>query len=317
MSASSAKGRPEVLAIVGPTGVGKTSVGIAVARALGGEIVSADSRQVYRGMDAGTAKPTSEEQTLARHHLIDIIEPSEIYDAVRFASDAESCISGLLDADIVPIVVGGTGFYLTSLFDGLFEGPGRNDEMREALRQRLAREGARALHAELTQVDPKTAARLHPNDGSRIVRALEVLRSSGTPLSEWHAGDRRKPTYAARYFGLNMSKKALNARIDERVDRMMSAGLLEEERALLSSGRLTPDSPGASAVGYRELLPIAMEESDDVESAVEAIKRNTRRYAKRQLTWFSSLPDVTWLDVEKLTTEDAASRIAAAWRART
>jgi tRNA dimethylallyltransferase len=316
MSAEAPQTRPEIPAIVGPTGVGKTSVGVAVALALGGEIVSADSRQVYRGMDVGTAKPTSEERALARHHLIDIVEPSEIYDAARFAADAESTIARLLGAGITPLVVGGTGFYLTSLFEGLFEGPGRNDEMRDALRRRLAEEGAPALHHELAEADPKTASRLHPNDGSRIIRALEVLRSSGMPLSEWHTGDRREPAYTARYFALTMRRKALYRRIDERVDRMMAAGLLDEERALLASGRLTPDSPAASAVGYRELLPVAIGESDDVESAVEAIKRNTRRYAKRQLTWFSSLPVVTWLDVGELGAEGAAEGIVAAWKGR-
>ena len=311
MISKDSEGRTTTVAVVGPTAVGKTVVSIAVALRLGAEIVSADSRQIYRGMDIGTAKPTPAEQSLVRHHLIDIVEPSEVYDAARFASDAESVITDLLEDGVVPIVVGGTGFYLESLFTGLFEGPGRDDRIREELKRRMERTGPAALHAELAEADPEAASRIHPNDGARIVRALEVSLSSGVPLSRWQAGPAREPAYDPRYFGLTMSRASLYSRIDERVDRMMDAGLLDETRALVSSGRLEPNAPAASAVGYRELLPLATGESDDVESAVAAIKRNTRRYAKRQLTWFSSFADVTWLDVEALGTESAADRISA------
>lgn len=314
MSAATPEARPVIPAIVGPTGVGKTDVAILVARACGGEIVSADSRQVYRGMDVGTAKPTRDQRALVPHHLIDIIEPSEIYDAARFAGDAEAIMRELLAAGRVPIVVGGTGFYLASLFSGLFEGPGRDEDLRQALSRRLAREGSAALHAELTELDPEAARRLHPNDAARIVRALEVSLSSGVPLSKWQAGSRRTPAFAARYFGLTMEREALYERIEERVDRMMAGGLLEEIRALLSSGRLAPGSPGGSAVGYRELMAVATGDSEDLRAAVLAVKRNTRRYAKRQLTWFSSLSDVTWFDVGGMRPERAAELIAAALR---
>lgn len=303
--------RRAVLTIVGPTGVGKTSVGLLVARALGGEIVSADSRQVYRGMDTGTAKPTAHELAVARHHLIDVVEPSETYDAARFAAAAERAIGDIIASGAEPLVVGGTGFYIESLFEGLFEGPGRDQDVRTELNEKLSEKGSAALHAELADVDPETAARLHPNDGARIVRALEVYVSTGTPLSVWHLHDRREPVYAPLYVGITMPREALCARIDRRVDSMMRDGLLTEVRALVETRRLAPDMPGASAVGYRELLPIVLGENDDLAAAVESIKRNTRRYAKRQLTWFSAIPDLTWFDLSKMGPEEAARDIAA------
>lgn len=310
MNANADGERPVIPAIVGPTAVGKTSVALLVARACDGEIVSADSRQIYHGMDIGTAKPTIEERELVPHHLIDIVEPSQTYDAARFARDAEAAISRLLAAGRVPIVVGGTGFYLASLFTGLFEGPGRDEEVRRALDRRLEREGSAALHAELAGVDPETAGRLHPNDGVRIVRALEVSVSSGIPLSVWQSTQGRRPAFSARYFVLRMDRERLYERIEERVDAMMERGLLDETRRLFLSGRLSPEFPGASAVGYRELLPVVAGDTEDVASAVEAIKTNTRRYAKRQLTWFSSLPEAIWLDVGKMDPEEAAEFIA-------
>ncbi len=299
-----------VTTIVGPTGVGKTAVGIAVARAVGGEIVSADSRQIYRGMDVGTAKPSAEERAAVRHHLVNVVEPSEVYDAARFASEAESVIGGLLASGVEPLVVGGTGFYIRSLFEGLFEGPGRDDSVRAELDESLSLRGVAALHEELREVDPETAERLHPNDSARIVRALEVYLSTGTPLSAWHDGPRREPAYAPRYFGLTMPRERIYEHIDRRVDHMMDAGLAEEVRDLVVSGRLAPGMPGASAVGYRELLPWATGGDQDLESAVGRIKLNTRRYAKRQLTWFNAIPDVVWLDLSQVGPDEAADTIA-------
>lgn len=302
--------RRPVATIVGPTGVGKTAVGIAVARAVGGEIVSADSRQIYGGMDVGTAKPSAEERAAVRHHLVDVVEPRDIYDAARFASEAESLIGVLLDSGVEPLVVGGTGFYIRSLFEGLFEGPGRDDSVRAELDESLSLRGIAALHEELRAVDPQTAERLHPNDSARIVRALEVYLSTGTPLSAWHDGPRRQPAYAPRYFGLTMPRERIYERIDRRVDRMMEAGLAEEVRDLVVSGRLAPGMPGASAVGYRELLPWAMGSDEGMESAVGRIKLNTRRYAKRQLTWFNAIPNVEWFDLSRVGPDEAADLIA-------
>jgi len=310
MAGSSQKRRPRIVTIAGPTAVGKTAVAIALAETIGGEVVSADSRQVYRGMDIGTAKPTPAERARVRHHLVDIVEPSGTYDASRFARDAEEVIARLLERGVVPLVVGGTGFYLSSLFDGLFEGPGRDPAIRAALGARVASEGSRALHAELAAIDPAAASRIHPNDAARVVRALEVYRSSGTTMSEWHSVPRREPRYEARYFVLSMSKERLNERIEQRVDRMVDAGLFSEVARLRDSGALVPGTPAASAVGYREVLDLLVEGQDDSSPAAAAIVTATRRYAKRQMTWFRSLEDARWLDVEVLGVEGAAREIA-------
>jgi len=310
MAGSCQKRRPRIVTIVGPTAVGKTAVAITLGEKLGGEIVSADSRQVYRGMDIGTAKPTPAERARVRHHLIDIVDPSGTYDASRFARDAEEVIARLLERGVVPLIVGGTGFYLSSLFEGLFEGPGRDPAIRAALGARAASEGTPALHAELAAVDPATASRIHPNDAARVVRALEVYRSSGTTMSEWHNVPRREPRYEPRYFVLTMSRKKLNERIERRVDRMVDAGLFGEVARLRDSGALVPNTPAASAVGYREVLDLLREGHDDTGPATAAIVTATRRYAKRQMTWFRSLEGARWLDVEVLGVQGTAAEIA-------
>jgi len=308
-AARDARRCPRVVTIVGPTAVGKTGVALLVAARLGGEIVSADSRQIYRGMDIGTAKPTADEQRAVGHHLIDIVDPSERYDAARFAADAESVITVLRASGIQPVVVGGTGFYLASLFEGLFECPEKDESVRAEMAARLARDGVPALREELARVDPESAARIHPNDAARIVRALEVHVLTGRTLTEWHAGARREAVYAPRYFGLSVPRRSLHQRIERRVDQMMAAGLLQEVDALRTSGRLLPGMPGASAVGYRELLALGSHDPGAVAAAVRSIKTSTRRYAKRQMTWFRAIEGIEWLDVEALGTEGAAAEI--------
>lgn len=310
-------GRPEdregpVMTLVGPTAVGKTSVALVLAARLGGEIVSADSRQIYRGMDIGTAKPTPDEQSQARHHLIDIVDPSESYDAARFAEDAEGVISGLLSAGTVPIVCGGTGFYVASLFEGLFEGAGRYPEVRVALEERARAEGTAALHAELAEADPASAARIHSNDSSRVVRALEVYLATGRRLSEWHESGQRIPAFAPRYVGLSLDRELLRERVERRIDAMMEEGLVAEIEGLVSSGALASGMPAASAVGYRELLPVVERGEGDLDEAVALIKRNTRRYAKRQMTWFRSVDGVEWLDTEGASPDELANRVLGA-----
>ena len=301
----------EVLTVVGPTAVGKTAVAIAVARSREGEIVSADSRQIYRGMDIGTAKPTPDERRLVPHHLIDIVDPSEVYDAVRFAADAERTIVNLIARGATPLVVGGTGFYVASLFRGLFEGPGRSPEVRTALSERAESQGVAALHQELERVDPVSAERIHANDLSRVIRALEVYATTGRPLSEWQEEPVRTPAFSARYVGLTLPREQLYERIDHRVDAMITAGLLAEIEELVSSGALSAEMPAASAVGYRELLPIVERGEGNLADAVELIKRNSRRYAKRQMTWFRSIENVEWFDLNGRTPDDAAAAIVA------
>ncbi len=303
--------RQEVLTVVGPTAVGKTAVSITLARSLGGEIVSADSRQVYRGMDIGTAKPTADEQASVRHHLIDIVDPSEAYDAARFAADAERTIVDLIARGATPLVVGGTGFYVASLFQGLFEGPGRNPELRTMLTERAASEGVRILHQELEEVDPAAAERIHANDSFRVIRALEVYVTTGRSLSEWQEEPVRAAAFSARYVRLTLPREKLYERIDRRVDAMMTAGLLAEVKALVSRGVLSSDMPAASAVGYRELLPIVERGEGDLADAVALIKRNSRRYAKRQMTSLRAIEDAEWFDLDDRTPDDAAAAILA------
>lgn len=300
-----------VVTIVGPTAVGKTAVALSVAEAVDAEIVSADSRQVYRWMDVGTAKPTAEERARAVHHLIDVADPSETYDAARFASDAERAIAGILARGREPLVVGGTGFYIASLYGGLFEGPGRDEDVREQLAARADRDGTGALHAELADVDPEAARRIHPNDTARVVRALEVFLSSGRTLTEWQSDRPREPVYRGRFFGLTMPRDLLYDRIDSRVDSMVEEGLVEEIRRLVAEGRLSADMPAASAVGYREFLPCLDGDDDDLRTAVALAKRNSRRYAKRQMTWFSSIEGIRWLDVSSGHATAAAEIVSA------
>lgn len=308
-----------VITIVGPTASGKTAVALDVAETLGGEIVSADSRQLYRHMDIGTAKPTAGERARATHHLIDILEPDERYDASRYADDAEDVIATLIERGVEPLVVGGTGLYIRSLFEGLFKGPGRDDELRQTLEERAADVGAAPLHAELAEVDPVTAARIHENDSTRIVRALEVFILTGIPLSEWQLGPSRQPRYRPAYYALTLDRETLHTRIATRVDRMMEEGLVDEVRELLASRRLRPGFAAADAVGYREIIE-ALADGGDPErlaAAAEDIKTNTRRYARRQMTWFRSLDDAVWLDVGALGVAATAAAIVSDWRTST
>jgi tRNA dimethylallyltransferase len=299
------------MAIVGPTAVGKTGIAVLVARELNGEIVSADSRQIYRGMDIGTAKPDAADLAAAPHHLIDIVDPDERYDAARFAADAEAAIERIVDRGALPMVVGGTGFYLTSLFEGLFVGPGRDEGVRAGLEEELDRSGSELLHARLARVDPETASRLHPNDAVRIVRALEVHATTGRPLSEWHEDGRRATRFEPWYVSLTMDRARLYERIELRVDRMLEDGLVEEVERLVASGALAEGMPAADAVGYRELLPV-IRDGRSLEEAVEEIKRNTRRFAKRQMTWFARTEPALEIDVGRVPRHEAARSIVTA-----
>jgi len=305
-----------IITIVGPTASGKTSVALEVAETIGGEIISADSRQLYRHMDIGTAKPTPAELARVPHHLIDILDPDERYDASRYADDAEETIAALIERGLEPVVAGGTGLYVRSLFEGLFKGPGRDEAVRGRLEGRLETEGAPTLHRELAAVDPETAGRIHENDSTRIVRALEVFQLTGVPLSRWQRGPARRPRYRPVYYALTLDRSLLHDRIATRVDRMFDNGLVEEIRGLLASRRVRPGSAAADAVGYREVIEAldAGGTPEQLAAARENIKTNTRRYARRQMTWFRSLDDVTWLDVGDMGVADTAAAIVADWR---
>ena len=277
---------------MGPTGVGKTALGIELAERFSGEIVNFDSVQVYRYLDLGTAKPTPEERARVPHHLIDILEPDEPFNAAAFVERADRVITEITARGHLPILVGGTGLYLRALLHGLFpvEVP---EEIRLRLRDRLIREGLASLYEELRQRDPEAARRIHPHDRVRVLRALEVCLATGRTFSELaRAHAFRERRYQALKIGLNIPREELYRRLDERVDRMLAQGLLEEVKSLLERG-FSPDLKPLQAIGYRHMIAYLTGQLSFPE-AVRLMKRDTRRYAKRQLTWFRADPEVKW-----------------------
>jgi tRNA dimethylallyltransferase len=288
-------GKTKIVVVYGPTSIGKTSLAIHLADAIAGEVVGADSMQVFRRMDIGTAKPTPEEQARVRHHLVDVADPEEDYDAVRYVADAEAAIADITGRGRVPLVTGGTGFYIKALLHGLFPSPPVDPAERDTLRRRLDAEGPGPLHRELASVDPEAAERLHPNDAYRIVRALEVYQSTGRTMSSFQqAHGFRQSAYRALKIGLHMDREALYNRIDRRVDMMLEAGLEAEVRRLLAEG-LGPERKSMQSIGYRHMAEyIAGDLTRDEMAAT--LKRDTRRYAKRQLTWFRADADTHWME---------------------
>ena len=282
-----------IVVVAGPTATGKTRLGILLARRFGGEIVSADSMQVYRRMDVGTAKATPEERAAARHHMLDVAEPWENYSVSRYVGEAAACCEDILAHGKLPILVGGTGLYIDSLLSGRdFAGREEGEEsLREALNERWEKEGGEALLEELRSFDPERAAKLHPGDRRRIVRAIEIYRLTGETISEHDARTRAlPPRYEAARIHLNFRSRAdLYARIDARVDAMAENGLFEEVAALLAEG-VPPDCTAMQAIGYKEAAAALRGELSRA-GAIEQIKQNSRRYAKRQLTWFSRAED--------------------------
>lgn len=286
-------GEPRGLVIVGPTGVGKTRLSLAIAERMAAEIVSADSRQVYRYMDIGTCKPSPGERSRTVHHLIDVVDPDEEYDAGTYARQARQAVMGIVGRGMVPLIVGGSGLYVRALLYGFFEPEIRDAAVRRALKARVAREGSLSLFAELERVDPQTAQRVHPHDAQRIVRALEVFEATGRRLSAWQEFPPRPLGVKMLVLGLLRPREELYARIEARVDGMMGAGLLGEVEGLVARG-YTAQLNALQTVGYREMLA-HLEGEYDLAEAVRLIKRNSRRYAKRQMTWFGRDPGIRWL----------------------
>lgn len=290
-----------VLAIVGATATGKSALGMALAERLEGEIVNADALQVYRGFDIGTAKPGLDERARVPHHLIDILEPYGRYSAGEFARRAEEVIREIQKRGKLPIVVGGSGLYLRALFEGISPIPAADPEVRQRLRERLGEggEGLPELYEELRVVDPETARRLPAGDTQRILRALEVALVSGKPLSTWISsqpfGAQR---IAATRIGLTLPRAILYDRIAGRVARMVSEGWVEEVAGLLARG-VSPDSPAFQAIGYRQIVQF-FEGEWSLDQAIEETVKATRRFAKRQETWFRKEPDVTWFSAQDL-----------------
>jgi tRNA dimethylallyltransferase len=278
--------------LCGPTGVGKTEVAVELARKLGLEIISADSRQVYSWLDIGTAKPGPELRRELGIHMVDMVEPNRVYSAADFGRDALAVMRRLQTEGKRFMVAGGSGMYLKALFEPFFEAPKPDP----ALRKRLEAESSLVLHDRLKQVDPERAAKLHPNDRQRVMRALEVYKSTGKTMTELARTKKSEAEFEPVYAVLNMEREALRRRIDERFDAMMRAGLLDEVRRLKESG-FGRDTYVANAYGYAELLR-HLDGELTLEQAVVEAKAKTRAYAKRQLTWFRSLKGAHWFQCE-------------------
>lgn len=287
-----------VIVVCGPTASGKTALGVALAKALDGEVVSADSMQVYRGMDIGTAKPTAEEMEGVPHHMLDVAGPTEDFSVARYVDLAAPMVEDILRRGKRPLVVGGTGLYIDNLLAGRSFPPFAG-EVRNKLAARAAEEGLDKLYAELGRVDPVRQGEISPNDEKRILRALEIYYETDKPMSVWSAESRTQPPrFQAVRIGLDFQERRdLWVRIDRRVDQMMAQGLADEARQLLQSG-VPPTATAMQAIGYKELTA-ALLGHEPLEAAVETVKLRTRQYAKRQLSWFRRYQDTFWIRWEK------------------
>ncbi len=284
---------PPLVVLAGPTAVGKTGLSLALAERFGAEIVGADSVQVYRGLDIGSAKPTPQERAQARHHLIDVAEPTESFSAARYARLAGEAVTDITARGKRALVVGGTGLYIKALVFGLAPTPPVDQELRQRLRQEWEEQGPSALHQRLAERDPATATRLHPHDRQRVLRALEVALQSGAPLSRrQQAHGFGAPRYPHLIIGLERPRTELNQRIEERARAMWQGGLLEEVRGLLARG-VPPDAPGLASLGYRQAVAALGGHMEPSEAMFDMI-RKTKAYAKRQLTWFRGVQGLVW-----------------------
>lgn len=283
-----------LLCILGPTAVGKTELALSIADRIGGEIISVDSRQIYRYMDIGTAKPTPEQLNLVPHHMIDCVTPDETFSVADYQKGADRAIEEIHQRGKVPMLVGGSGLYFRAVVDGIFQGPQADTSFRHELRQEAEELGIQHLYNRLESVDPEAAARIHHNDLIRIIRALEVYEKSGKRISElqkqWKHSE---PRYDFAAFGLTRPRSELYKRIEARVDQMMTQGLLDEVRSLSKYSR---DLPSMNCLGYKELFSF-LDGQCDLDEAIRLIKRNTRRFAKRQLTWFKKDKRIRWIDL--------------------
>ena len=286
-----------VVAVVGPTASGKSHLAVEIALRKNGEVISADSMQIYKGMRIGTAKPTKDEMRGVVHHLIDFADLSQPFSVVNYVALASDCISELNVRGKLPVIAGGTGLYIRSLLNNIqFTDDDKDVSLREALAQKAANEGTESLLAELRSFDPLSAERIHPNNIGRVIRAIEIYRTTGLTMTEQMIKSKEKPSpYDACVIGLDFrNRQKLYDRIDRRVDSMMSEGLLQEAKEVLSR----PDSKTAlQAIGYKELVPYFSGECT-LEEAIQKIKQESRRYAKRQLTWFRRDENINWIMID-------------------
>jgi tRNA dimethylallyltransferase len=287
--------RPRIVILLGPTGIGKSKLAIEGAEASGGEIISADSVQVYQYMDIGTGKPTRDDQERVRHHLIDLVPPDQPFHAALYRTLGRKTINQLFHEGKPIWVVGGTGLYIKTLTQGLFNTPKIDPQVRESLRQEAKEKGASALYERLKKVDSKTASLLHPHDLFRIIRSLEVFDSTGVPISFYREQHRfgERPYFTLK-IGLEMNRDTLFRRIDERVDQMIERGFLQEVERLMEMG-YGPELKPMQSLGYKQMVQFLLKEIG-WDEAVRQMKRDTRHYAKRQWTWFKADPEVRWWD---------------------
>ncbi len=290
--------RPRIVVITGPTATGKTSLAVELTLALDGEAVNADSMQVYRGMDVGTAKPTEAEKRGVPHHLLDVVAPDEAFNAARYRELAGAAVERISGRGKACFVVGGTGLYIRALLGGLFQCPEASPEVRDGLERAWREEGAGALHERLRALDPEAAARIHPNDRVRVLRALEVIELTGRPFSRQTGGHGfSQGPFRALKICLHIPRERLYDRINERSRAMMEGGLLEEARALLDQG-YGPDLKPMQAIGYRHAVAV-LQGRWCRDEALGRLQTDTRRYAKRQMTWFRGEKDVLWRTPEE------------------
>ncbi len=295
-----------VIALMGPTAVGKTSIAIRLARRIGAEIVNVDSVQIYRRLDIGSAKPTIEERQMVPHHLVDILEPDEPMDAARFSRLARRVVRRLMEGGRNVILAGGTGLYMRAILQGISPVPGRHPGLRQSFMEAADRFGTPWLHARLKEVDQEAASRISENDLYRIMRALEIFYETGMAMSRWIQRNRPIPLHEelgrpVLKIGLMIPRRELYARIDQRVDQMLEEGFVEEVEGLLAAG-YSPDLRPLQSIGYRHIIGFLLG-GMTLEEAVRELKRDTRRFAKRQLTWFRSEPGIEWFDARGLRRE--------------
>ncbi|RDU38636.1 tRNA (adenosine(37)-N6)-dimethylallyltransferase MiaA [Neobacillus piezotolerans] len=285
----------KLVVIVGPTAVGKTRLGVEMAKHFNGEVISGDSMQIYRGMDIGTAKVTEEEMEGIPHHLIDIKNPEEGFSVAEFKSLVREKIDEITSKGKLPIVVGGTGLYIQSvLYDYQFSEAPADEEFRASLEKKAEEEGNEAVHRELAELDPEAAEQLHPNNVRRVIRALEIVKSTGMPLAENQKSTNPELLYNAAIVGLTMDRELLYERINRRVDKMVKEGLLNEVKKFYDQG--LRECQSIQAIGYKEFY-CYFDGNTTLEESIDTLKQNTRRYAKRQLTWFRNKMDVEWYDM--------------------
>jgi len=299
MAAPRSDSRPPVVVVTGPTATGKTPLAIELARRFEGEIINADSVQVFRFMDIGTAKPSPEQRALAPHHMLDVVTPDVPYSAGRYATTARKITAGIHERGKIPFLTGGTGLYIRAFLEGLIAGAEADLELREALEKEHAEavdaDDPERLHRRLAASDPETAARIHPKDTRRVVRALEIQAGVGAPASEVRgAHDFADRPYRVLHLALDVDRDELNARIDARCAAMIESGLLRETRALLDRGYGFELRP-MQAIGYRHMRSVA-QGADTLVNALDAMQQDTRRFARRQRTWLRAVPAAVWLD---------------------